>query len=104
MSRNLFEVWGESERYGVEGLALEQKLLVHGGEPFYFFVSRSNPLLAERIEQGLKMAIADGSFDKVFFSDPGMKRGQQELDRQARRLLKLDMNYKPINSELPLSH
>lgn len=104
ISRNLFEIWGESERFAKEGLAMEQTLVVHGGEPFYFFVSPANPKLARRIELGLKLAIADGSFEAVFASDEGMRRGQQVLDKGQRRILKLDMNYTPVNNELPLSH
>ncbi|GGY61367.1 hypothetical protein GCM10011613_00950 [Cellvibrio zantedeschiae] len=93
VSRSLFEVWGENERFAKEGLALEQTLLIHGGQPFYFFVNKANTALAKRIEEGLRLAIADGSFDELFYSDEGMQRGQQELEHNERKLIKL--KYQP---------
>jgi hypothetical protein len=104
ISRNLFEVWGEGERYAKDGLTIEQTLLVHGGEPFYFFVSKSNPALGKRIEDGLKIAIADGSFDTLVASDDGLRRGQELLNKNRRRLLQLYKNYSPNSRSLPSNH
>lgn len=92
MSRNMFEVWAEAERHQQDGLVIEQTLLLHGGVPFYFFVSKANPKLAERIERGLKMAIADGSFEKLFLSDENFRHGITEINSGKRRLLELDMS------------
>lgn len=89
ISRSLFEIWGESDTFAKEGLAMEKSLLVHGGEPFYFFVNKTNTALATRIEEGLQLALADGSFDEIFYSDEGMRRGQEELERNDRLVLKL---------------
>ena len=63
-----------------------------------------NTALVKRIEQGLTLAMADGSFDALFFGGEGIRRGQQELEKGSRHLLTLNMNYAPVNSELPLSH
>lgn len=92
MSRNMFEVWEEAERYENEGLVVEKNLLLHGGVPFYFFVSKAKPQLAERIERGLRMAIADGDFEKLFLSEARFKRGTAELVNSKRLLLELDTN------------
>jgi hypothetical protein len=89
ISRSLFEIWNESEAFTKDGLAMEKTLLVHGGEPFYFFVNKNNSALAKRIEEGLRSAMEDGSLDAIFYSDEGMKRGQEELERNDRLLLKL---------------
>lgn len=89
MSRNMFEVWDEEKIYAKEGLAIEKTLLLQGGVPFYFFVNKRNVKLAERIERGLKMAIADGSFAKLFFSFPDFKRGHEEILSGKRRVLLL---------------
>jgi len=89
ISRNMFEVWGEAKTYEKDGLAMEKTLLLHGGVPFYFFVNKNNFLLAERIEQGLKMATADGSFAKLFFSFPDFKRGSDEIKSTQRKNLLL---------------
>lgn len=90
MSRNMFEVWSEAERYAKDDLVVEKTLLLHGGVPFYFFVSRANPKLAERIERGLRIAIADGDFEKLFWSEEQFKRGALELAQNKRQLLELD--------------
>ena len=99
MSRNMFEIWGEAERYQQDGLVVEQTLLLHGGVPFYFFVSKANPKLAERIERGLGMAIADGSFEKLFLNNESFKRGNAEINSGKRRLLTLDMSDSASDSD-----
>jgi hypothetical protein len=92
MSRNLSEVWGEADAFERNGLVVESTLMLHGGVPFYFFVNKDNKKLAERLERGLKMAIADGSFDQLFFSTPGFKRGTDEIAFAKRRVLQLRTN------------
>jgi hypothetical protein len=101
ISRNIFEVWEESVRYENDGLVVEQTLLLHGGVPFYFFVSKANPALAARIERGLRIAIADGSFEKLFLSIDSFRRGEAELKNGKRRLLELKMGYASTSSALP---
>lgn len=103
MSRNMFEIWDEAEEYQGDGLVVEQTLLLHGGVPFYFFVSKAKPELAERIERGLRMAIADGSFEQLFLSHENFKHGLVELHAGKRRLLELDMNQSE-SSALPSNH
>ena len=100
ISRSLFEIWGENESFAKEGLAIENSLLIHGGEPFYFFVNKTNTVLAKRIEEGLRSAISDGSFDELFYSDEGMRRGQEELEHHDRVLLKLK-RYPRLDNSLP---
>jgi hypothetical protein len=90
MSRNLSEIWGEADAFEKNGLAIENTLILRGGVPFYFFVNKDNTKLAERIERGLKIAIADGSFDQLFFSTPGFKRGADEIALARRRVLQLN--------------
>jgi hypothetical protein len=101
ISRNIFEVWEESVRYENDGLVVEQTLLLHGGVPFYFFVSKANPALAARIERGLRIAIADGSFEKLFLSIDSFRRGEAELKNGKRHLLELKMGYASTSSALP---
>lgn len=89
MSRNIFEIWDEEKIYAKEGLVIEKNLMLQGGVPFYFFVNKRNGKLAERIERGLKMAMADGSFAKLFFSFPDFKRGHEEILSAKRKILLL---------------
>jgi hypothetical protein len=101
VSRNIFEVWDEAVRYEKDGLVVEQTLLLHGGVPLYFFVSKANPNLAARIERGLRIAIADGSFEELFLSIEGFRRGEIELKAGNRRLVTLNMTHTSTSSSLP---
>jgi hypothetical protein len=77
--RGLNEIWSEEKLFSERGLSIEKTLMLHYNSPKYFFVNRKNTALADRIERGLKLAMADGSFEKLFNSIPDHKRGYQEL-------------------------
>lgn len=47
-------------------LAVEQTKALYFPFPVYFWVSKDNVALAQRIERGLKLALADGSFRQLF--------------------------------------
>jgi hypothetical protein len=47
-------------------LALEQTKALFFPYPIYFWVKKDNKALAQRIERGLKLALADGSFRTLF--------------------------------------
>lgn len=64
--RSAIEIEAEQQQWSKQGLAIETDWLLHYPGAVYFFVSNNNAQLAERIEQGLRMALADGSFDLLF--------------------------------------
>ncbi len=70
-----------------DDLVVEKFLLLQGGVRYYYFVNKENKKLAERIDRGLKIAIADGSFEKLFLSFPGFRRGNEEINSGKRKLL-----------------
>lgn len=82
-----YEANQEAAEFGHYGLVLENHLLVKFSEPqsYSFFVRKDNQALAHRIEQGLKLAQADGSFDALFASYPNLKSGM-ELIKQPHRI------------------
>jgi ABC-type amino acid transport substrate-binding protein len=47
-------------------LAVEKTRALYFPYPVYFWVSKDNQALARRIERGLKLSLADGSFRKTF--------------------------------------
>ena len=65
-SRTVREARIELQAHPDSGLVMEQHLALHYPTAFYFFVAPNNKALAERIEAGLRAAIADGTFDRVF--------------------------------------
>lgn len=87
--RGVYEVWTEQKAHANKGFVIEETLMFHYPAPIYFFVNKKNTQLAERIERGLKIAIADGSFDTLFFSTPGFERGYQEINNKNRRVFHL---------------
>lgn len=85
--RSIHEPWRDLDRY--PDLALEQKILLKYPAPIYFFVSKDNTSLAQRIEYGLRKAIDDGSFDDLFYNHPitqGML-SKSELDNRTEFVL-----------------
>lgn len=64
--RGIHEPW--SELVDEPNLSVDSSFVVIYPAPIYFFVRRDNDLLAERIEYGLRAALADGSLDNLFYS------------------------------------
>lgn len=87
--RGIYEIQSDFERYQHLGLAIEEKLFLYYHAPFYFFVNDSNAKLANRIETGLKIALADGSFDRLLTSYPEFKAALDVQRTSRRRLLTL---------------
>lgn len=87
--RGLYEVWEEQKVHAVKGLIIEDSLLLHYSSPVYFFVNKKDAKAANRIERGLKIAMVDGSFDKLFLSIYGAKLGLDELKNSKRTVIEL---------------
>lgn len=90
ISRNIIEVWAEAKSLEKDDLVIEQELLLKGGAPLYFFVNKNNTVLADRIERGLNLALADGSFDELLCATPGFAEAAQEIKSNHRRLFDLN--------------
>ena len=58
----------EERKVNFPELAVEKTKALFFPYPIYFWVRKDNPALAKRIEQGLNLALADGSFRKLFES------------------------------------
>jgi hypothetical protein len=87
--RGLYEIWNEQQIHKDKNLSIETAIMLHYHAPIYFFVNKKNIALADRIERGLLLAIKDGSFDQLFFSIPGFKKGFEEMHNSSRRTFKL---------------
>jgi hypothetical protein len=94
-SRGINEALNEYEvrKELLPDLFVEETILLYYPWPKYFFTSRKNPELAERIERGLRMMIEDGSFDEYF-----MKYHQKDIERanlKNRRVFKIHNHLLP---------
>jgi hypothetical protein len=105
--RSLLEIGREAKSYQGLGLTIDPYLLLHYPTSSYFFVSPNNPQLAEILRVGLERALADGSFDALFFEHNGRFLAQLKLSQ--RRVLELHNPLLPAatplqRAELWLSH
>ena len=90
LPRGVYEAINEQRVYRREQLAVETTIFLHYHVPFYFFVSRENAALGRRVERGLRIAIKDGSFDRLFNSVPAFRAAQAEIDSRKRRVFELE--------------
>jgi ABC-type amino acid transport substrate-binding protein len=100
-SRGVHEPFGELESHpNLKDLTVEKHLMLVYRMPFYLFVSNENKALAKDLEAGLNAAIADGSFDQVFFGDPAVQDVMAKADMKNRRSFFLDNP--TLSKETPL--
>lgn len=88
-SRGLYQIHSEAIKYGHLNIAIEKELMLRYENPFYFFVRKDSPELAERLAIGLSRAIEDGSFDTLFNSIPRYRWGMEQLQLNKRRIIPL---------------
>ena len=91
ISRGLYEINNDSKEYKALGLAPEESLLIKYDVPirYCFFVNKTNSVLGDRLERGLKIAMEDGSFDRLFYDHPAFKAGEALLKISHRTVIKL---------------
>ena len=80
-------------------MAIEQDLALYIPLPTYFFVTPGRPKLKGRIEQGLKVMIGNGGFDRLFHQ---YHRKSLEWARLGERKI-FQMENKTLGPENPLS-
>ena len=99
--RGINEIWKEIELQPKKGLAVEEGIILQYDSPMYFFVSRNNSALADRLHRGLRIALDDGSFDDYFFSDPLIVNTFNKTKLKSRKIIRLDNPNLP--KETPLA-
>ncbi|RYY03836.1 MAG: transporter substrate-binding domain-containing protein [Gammaproteobacteria bacterium] len=100
-SRGVHEPFGELANHpNLKDLTVEKHLMLVYRMPFYLFVAKNNKTLAKDLEDGLNRAIADGSFDQVFFADPAVQDVMAKADMKNRRAIYLDNP--TLSKETPL--
>lgn len=68
--RAINEAYVEVNLHKNLNLMVESKIVLYYFLPNFFFVNVKKSNLRDRIEEGLKIAINDGSFDKLFYNHP----------------------------------
>lgn len=100
-ARGVHEPFAELEKHkDLKDLVVEKNIMLVYKIPFYLFVDKNNQKLARDLELGLNRAIDDGSFDKVFFSDPSVKNALENANMKNRRIFELENP--TLSKETPL--
>ncbi|MCM2679902.1 hypothetical protein [Echinimonas agarilytica] len=88
--RGVHEPWSEVERYSALNLEVEKGIMLVYRAPMYFFVNQNNPQLAADIERGFETAIADGSFNRLFFSHPVITSVLDKANLEQRKVFEIE--------------
>lgn len=88
--RGIHEPWNEIARWSELGLVVDEHIMLWYKAPFYCFVHRSKPDLAQHLYEQWQAMIADGSFENLFFADNGIKQALQHANLENRTIIKLD--------------
>ena len=89
----------EERRQPYPQLAVEQSKALFFPFPIYFWVNKDNSALAQRIERGLKLALADGSFRQLFESYHAAEIAR--LAKEKRLVIRLDNPILPAGTPAP---
>jgi hypothetical protein len=90
--RGAFEAFTEEDQYGPAnpGLAVEKTLVLHYPLTFLFYVQKSNKALHDDIYRGLMAAVKDGSYKRLFNSDPDIRTAIEKAQFSTRHILEID--------------
>jgi hypothetical protein len=64
--RSIVEIWQEAQIHKDQDIVVDSQVVLHYPTAVYFFVHKSNTVLAKDIETGLEMMIQSGEFNLLF--------------------------------------
>jgi ABC-type amino acid transport substrate-binding protein len=79
LPRSLTEIWAEAQTHQAEGIVIDPHVVLHYPAADYFFVNKQDVKLAAAISTGLERALANGKFDRLFYSFYGAQIRQAQL-------------------------
>lgn len=97
--RSVLEVWDEINMPGAQDAVVDANVLLHYPTAVYFFVNKNNPALAKTLSTGLTRALADGSFDALYYERFGAIIKRANL----RGRMRIALNNPLLPKETPLS-
>jgi len=89
----------EDRKQELPTLTMEKTLALFANYPVFFWVRKNDAALADRIERGLKLSLADGSFRQLF--QHYHAREIEQIKQEKRRVLKLNNPSLPAGSPAP---
>ncbi len=97
--RSILEIAAEQGQPEAAGLAIEKTLILRYPAAYYFFVARDNVELATALQKGLEAAIADGSFDRLFYEYYGPAIAALNMEQRT----VLSIPNKTLQNQMPLN-
>ena len=93
--RGVVEAWTElaARRAANPDLVVESHLLLAYRSDFIFFTSKRDDALARTIETGLRAAYLDGSYKRLFDSQPDIRSALERAELARRTVIHLDNHY-----------
>lgn len=91
--RGLNEPFDEIKNRPKLNLMVESSIMLKYFAPFFFFVNVKRADLRDRIEEGLNIAIDDGSFDKLFYGDKSNKEMLDKVNFNKMKIFELENPY-----------
>ncbi len=91
--RGVNEIWAEVRAHADMDLEVEDTLMLQYTAPIYFFVNKKNAQLANRLEQGLRLAIQDGAFNDLLYNHPMIREMFERGNLESRKVFRL---YNPL--------
>lgn len=88
--RGIHELTQDAKYIHANNVVPEEELLLVYPSAAYFFVSKKNVELAERLERGWDIILKNGEFDKFFFGHPQIIAALAELKSHRRKIIQLD--------------
>jgi hypothetical protein len=87
--RAIHEPWSEINDHPDFNLTVEKRILLIYPYAMYFMVAPDNQRLHDLIYQGFETAILDGSFNNLFYDDPGIKEALENSNLGERIVLRI---------------
>lgn len=90
--RSVLEVINEQKDFEELGVVIESDLMLKYSSNIYYFVSKKRPELAVRVQEGLKIAMSDGSYEALYDEFVGSNELEKKLNLSNRKVFELENN------------
>ena len=87
--RAVHEPWTEVTGHPQLNLTVEKNVMLVYPFAMYFFVKKDNQALHDKLYRGFEMAIADGSFNELFFNNQNIKDALTKTNIKNRTVIKI---------------
>lgn len=87
--RAIHEPWSEVASRPELNLVVEENIMLVYPFTMYFFVKKGNQELHDKLYNGLEMAIADGSFDELFYNNQQIKDAINKTNIKNRTVIRV---------------